>query len=422
MGCGGSTASNANRPVKGDVDDETLATKKPAVFFVLGGPGSGKGTQCEKIRDDYHVVHLSAGDLLREEQHSGSELAKDIQNYIANGKLVPGEVTVKLIEQAMRKRGWGKNQYLIDGFPRSQDNLDHFNKILGEQVDFKFVLFYECSFETMEKRIMERGKTSGRDDDNAEALKKRFETYNESTKPIVEHFEKENKLKKISAEKSVDEVYAETKKILDSQKGTWTNKGKKSKVLFINGGPGSGKGTQCDKIKLDYNVKHLSVGDLLREEVRHGSPLAKEIEGYQKEGKLVPSAIPVKALKNALLKENWGTYFLVDGFPRNQENQTEWDKLIGNSVDVLGLLLFECSAEEMEKRILERGKTSGRSDDNAETVKKRVQTYNEETKVVLEIYEKKKLIHKVSAEKAPDEVYKTTQEELNKLKFPLLKK
>jgi adenylate kinase family enzyme len=124
----------------------------------------------------------------------------------------------------MRKRGWGKNQYLVDGFPRSQDNLDHFNKILGEQVDVKFVLFFECSFETMEKRIMERGKTSGRADDNAEALKKRFDTYNTSTKPIVEHFEKDGKLKKISAEKLVDEVFVETKKVLDSVKGVWTNK------------------------------------------------------------------------------------------------------------------------------------------------------------------------------------------------------
>mmetsp|Transcript_38817 Transcript_38817/g.34506 ORF Transcript_38817/g.34506 Transcript_38817/m.34506 type:complete len:88 (+) Transcript_38817:126-389(+) len=84
---------------------------------------------------------------------------------------------VKLMKKAMKDNGWHKHSYLIDGFPRSLENFDAFKEVFGDSVDVKFTIFYECSFEVMEKRILERAKTSGRSDDNIEALKKRFDTY-----------------------------------------------------------------------------------------------------------------------------------------------------------------------------------------------------------------------------------------------------
>jgi len=90
---------------------------------VLGGPGSGKGTQCAKLVADHGFVHLSAGDLLREERDSGSDKANLINSYISEGKIVPVEITCELIKQAMKKAGWADKKYLIDGFPRSEDNL-----------------------------------------------------------------------------------------------------------------------------------------------------------------------------------------------------------------------------------------------------------------------------------------------------------
>ena len=98
------------------------ASNKFKVVFVLGGPGSGKGTNCAKIVELYGYVHLSAGDLLREERNSGSELAEMINTYIAEGKIVPAEVTVRLLHAAMEKSG--KTKFLVDGFPRDMDNLN----------------------------------------------------------------------------------------------------------------------------------------------------------------------------------------------------------------------------------------------------------------------------------------------------------
>ena len=123
----------------------------------------------------------------------------------------------------MVKKGWAKNQYLIDGFPRNQENLDVFKKIFGDKVDIKFILFYECSFETMEKRILERAKTSGRSDDNPEALKKRFDTYLKETQPVVDYYDKLGLTRKINAERSVEEVYADTQKVLDTVREVFTN-------------------------------------------------------------------------------------------------------------------------------------------------------------------------------------------------------
>jgi len=405
-------------------DDERKVKKqqkpKPVVVFVLGGPGSGKGTQCERIVKEYGFTHFSVGDLLRAEKASGSKIAKLIDEYIAEGKLVPARIPVKLIKKAMKNAGWEKNHYLVDGFPRNQENLEAWEKIFKEKVEVKFTLYYECSFETMEKRIMERSKTSGRSDDNPEAIKKRFDTYQNETKPVIEHFEAKNLIRKINAEREVTDVFADTQRVLDAVKDSLKAKevaveDKKPSAIFVLGGPGSGKGTQCEKIIADFGFKHLSVGDLLRAEKTTGSALAQEIDNCMKEGKLVPSEVPVKLLKQAIDSAPKGTNFLIDGFPRNRENIDVWNQIVGDSVEIRKILYFDCSFETMEKRILERSKTSGRSDDNLESLKKRFDTYQNETSPVIEEYTRLEMIAKINAEQEVDLVYTITNTQLKAL-------
>lgn len=150
------------------------ARPKPQIIFVLGGPGAGKGTQCAKIVHDYGFVHLSAGDLLREERTSGGETGQLIENYIKEGKIVPVQITVDLLRRAMSLHCLkGSNNFLIDGFPRNEDNLKGWQNEMKEEVDVKFVLFFDCPESVMEGRLLERGKTSGRTDDNADSIRKR---------------------------------------------------------------------------------------------------------------------------------------------------------------------------------------------------------------------------------------------------------
>ncbi|KAJ3016973.1 UNVERIFIED_CONTAM: bifunctional uridylate/adenylate kinase [Siphonaria sp. JEL0065] len=127
--------------------------KDTSVVFVLGGPGAGKGTQCQNVVRDYGFVHLSAGDLLREErQRKGSPYGELINNIIKEGQIVPMEITIKLLHQAMKASG-GK-RFLIDGFPRA---IDQGQKFEEEVVEAKMVLYYECPEEEMLKRLMKRG-------------------------------------------------------------------------------------------------------------------------------------------------------------------------------------------------------------------------------------------------------------------------
>ncbi|KAH3915839.1 hypothetical protein HBI56_041270 [Parastagonospora nodorum] len=183
------------------------------VIFVLGGPGAGKGTQCQKLVSDYGFKHLSAGDLLREEQdRPGSEFGEMIKAYIKEGTIVPMEVTVQLLENAMKASMAGENKkglFLIDGFPRKLDQAHAFERTV---VPSKFTLFFECSEAVMEKRLLHRGETSGRADDNLESIKKRFRVFVETSMPVVDEFEKQGRVVKVNAERDPNEVYADVQK------------------------------------------------------------------------------------------------------------------------------------------------------------------------------------------------------------------
>jgi UMP-CMP kinase len=183
------------------------ATGQALVIFVLGGPGAGKGTQCANLVRDYGFKHLSAGDLLREEQdRPGSEFGEMIKTYIKEGQIVPMEVTIQLLENAVNAEieKSGNRKFLIDGFPRKMDQALKFEEVV---VPSKFTLFFDCDEETMRKRLLKRGESSGRADDNEESIKKRFRTFVETSMPVVDYFEKEGKVVKVDATKDVEEVY-----------------------------------------------------------------------------------------------------------------------------------------------------------------------------------------------------------------------
>jgi UMP-CMP kinase len=144
-------------------------------------------------------VHLSAGDLLRAERDSGSPNGDLINSYIAEGKIVPIEITCNLIKKAMERAGWDKRTYLIDGFPRSDDNCRGWNEVMGDKTELAGVVYFEADEATMTDRILARAATSGRVDDNIETLKKRFAQFNKEQLPIIMKFTQEGKVIKINA-------------------------------------------------------------------------------------------------------------------------------------------------------------------------------------------------------------------------------
>lgn len=193
-----------------------FSEKDVSVIFVLGGPGLGKGTQCAKLVKDKGFVHLSAGDLLREEQQrEGSKYGDLIAQCIKEGTIVPQEVTVALLEQAIRNAHQdGKSRFLVDGFPRKMDQAHTFEDTI---VRSAFTLFFECPEQVMLNRLLERGKTSGRTDDNIESIKKRFKVFVETSMPVVDYFDGQGRVVKLRCDEPVDVVYSRVVKALDSR-------------------------------------------------------------------------------------------------------------------------------------------------------------------------------------------------------------
>ena len=155
---------------------------KPRVLFVLGPPGSGKGTQSELISKKFRMFHISAGELLREEMAKEISFHKNIINeYILSGRIVPVEITCELIKNKINKTKIDKNQllYLIDGFPRNRNNLEGWLNVTRNEIDIIGTLVVECTFDAISKRLELRNRS----DDDKEILLKRMKIY-EATKEI----------------------------------------------------------------------------------------------------------------------------------------------------------------------------------------------------------------------------------------------
>eukprot|EP01080_Neovahlkampfia_damariscottae_P006100 gene6100-10107_t len=175
-------------------------SSKRRVYFVLGAPGSGKGTQSAKLVKDFGFVHLSAGDLLRAEAKSDSEEGTLISHCIKEGAIVPGHITIRLLKKKIESYSV-ETQFLIDGFPREMIQCIDFEREINP---CQFCLFFDCPLEIVEGRLLERGKTSGRVDDNLEAIIKRFNTYTKQTKPVINYFEAVGRLRTVDTSKDID--------------------------------------------------------------------------------------------------------------------------------------------------------------------------------------------------------------------------
>merc|ERR1712227_681821 len=194
-----------------NIDKSPLTKAGLPVIWVLGGPGCGKGTQCDKIVAQYGYTHLSSGDLLREEVASGSDRGKTLNAMMEKGDLVPLFVVLDLLAEAMLAKLAGSKGFLIDGYPREVSQGEEFEK---EICPCSKILYFEVSDETMTERLLKRGQSSGRVDDNVDTIKKRLATFHQHSKPVISHYD--SKACIIPAERSVDDIFADVTKVLDA--------------------------------------------------------------------------------------------------------------------------------------------------------------------------------------------------------------
>ena len=175
----------------------------PAVTL-LGPPGSGKGTQAQRLRDELGFTWLSTGDLLREARADGSDLGRRAGDYMDRGELVPDDVIVDVIDAALAELG--DRPILLDGFPRTVAQAE----ALGRDLDAAVLI--DVPDDVVAERIL--GRHQGRTDDNPETVRERLRVYHRETEPLVEHYERQGKLRRVNGAQSPDAVHDDVRAAL----------------------------------------------------------------------------------------------------------------------------------------------------------------------------------------------------------------
>jgi adenylate kinase len=185
--------------------------------------------------------------------------------------------------------------------------------------------------------------------------------------------------------------------------------------LILFGPPGSGKGTQSEKLIAKYNLKHLSTGDLLRSEIAGKTPLGLEAKKFMDKGQLVPDEVVIGMISSALDAYPDAVGFLFDGFPRTAAQAEALDKLLelkNNSINVM--LALDVTEEELAKRLAKRGETSGRTDDNNDhVIRTRILEYHKKTSPVADHYKKANKVIMVKGEGSVDDIFRRLSKEID---------
>jgi len=177
-------------------------------LILFGPPGAGKGTQSEKLLEKYSLVHISTGDLLRAERKSGTELGNKANEFISKGELVPDEVVIGMVRNFMKERS-DMAGFIFDGFPRTIPQAKALDQLLTEfNAQINCVLGLEVEEDELVKRLLLRGETSGRvDDQNEETIRNRFQEYQNKTLPIQKHYDAQNKYHGVQGVGEIDQIF-----------------------------------------------------------------------------------------------------------------------------------------------------------------------------------------------------------------------
>lgn len=188
-------------------------------LVIFGAPGSGKGTQSEKLIENLELFHISTGEVLREQIAKGTKLGKTADEYISKGQLIPDDLMVSILSDLLDSNPATQKGVIFDGFPRTIPQAEALNTMLAERgAKVDAVVGLEVDENELIERLIKRGKESGRSDDNLETIKKRLQVYHSQTQPLREFYINEGKYHKINGEGSVDDIFKAIMKSLESVK------------------------------------------------------------------------------------------------------------------------------------------------------------------------------------------------------------
>jgi adenylate kinase len=186
-------------------------------IVIFGAPGSGKGTQSEKLIAKYGLEHISTGDVLRNEIKNGTELGKTAKGYIDNGQLIPDDLMVNILASVYDSYGKEHKGVIFDGFPRTIPQAEALKKMLSERGHkIAAMIELEAPEDILMQRLISRGQQCGRADDNEETIKKRLVVYHSQTAPLVEWYKKEGLHHHVKGYGELEQIFADVCQVIDS--------------------------------------------------------------------------------------------------------------------------------------------------------------------------------------------------------------
>lgn len=376
---------------------------------LFGPPGAGKGTQSEFLIKKYKLYYISTGDILRKEIAQETELGLQAKNIIEAGGLAPDEIIVQIIEKTIRENPDSKG-FLFDGFPRT-----YIQAYILEGLMIKLNTALNCLIsldvdeEESVKRLLIRGETSGRKDDNEVVIRKRLKEYDDKTKPVLQFYKDRGIYIPVKGQQSIEKVSQDIDDIVQEE----LHKSLFNMVLF--GYPGSGRGSQGKALAKKYGLEFVATGPMLDQEIKNESPIGKQIKSLYESGQLVPDHLVVQLIEKKLEESKGVKGFIFKGFPRTLVQSYILDGLLkkhGSSVSMV--VDIEVPTLELIRRLDARSQTDACMPYDTGTAKivKRLQEHETKTVPVIEKYKQLHGLTKIDGMGSFEDVFERVYKEV----------
>jgi adenylate kinase len=352
---------------------------------LFGPPGAGKGTQSEYLVKRFNLFYISTGDMLRRELAAGSKLGEAAREIIASGGLVSDEIIVQIIEKTITENPQAAG-FLFDGFPRTFIQAYILDGLMMKlNTSLNCLINIQIPEEVSVTRLLERGKTSGRLDDNEAVIRNRLREYHDKTLPVLQFYRDKGNQHDIDGTQSIEEVRADIVRILQLE----LDKNLFNLVLF--GYPGAGRGSQGLALAKKFGLESVATGRMLDDEIKSGSEVGAEISRLYENGELVPDEIVVRLIEKKIADSNGVKGFIFKGFPRTLVQSYILDGLLRKHGSRVSMIIdLDVPLLELVQRLDARSKTDRRMpyDSSTDRIVKRLKEHENKTIPVIDNYRK----------------------------------